>query len=356
MSKGSFCGLVFAMCFVTWATPQLTVDQTVYDFGEAVEGMVVSHAFVLTNAGDSPLVFLSDPIPGCACTTAPLPKRELPPGESMELVVLFDSTGYGGKQVAEGVTIYTNDPNRRLVHLLVRGYVRPAAEYEKSASALFSRYYLLIDIRSPEAYAQGHLLGAVNIPFSELSEWIDRLPEASRAIPIFLYDETGELAVWAAQFLRENGFYFARAIAGGVGGWQAVLGELFWWGQKVLPREISHLEERAVKPAQVAQAFLLILDLRDPAGYKGEHLPGAVNVDPQDLPAWVWELPRLEDLLTEVKFTVWCLDEDGTVAPSVAQSLRAVGLNAYAMVGGLAQWRLLYGDKLFWSGNDDKAL
>ncbi|HDJ29434.1 MAG TPA: DUF1573 domain-containing protein, partial [Candidatus Acetothermia bacterium] len=37
------------------AAPKISVDQAVYDFGEVVAGIAVTHTFVLTNVGDAAL-------------------------------------------------------------------------------------------------------------------------------------------------------------------------------------------------------------------------------------------------------------------------------------------------------------
>ena len=116
-----------------------------------------------------------------------------------------------------------------------------------------------------------------------------------------------------------------------------------------VPAHLGPLEEggKTVPPERLARDYLLLLDLRPAEEFAQGHLPGAVNPAPEDLPGWVWGLPRPKDLPAGAGFTVWCLDEDGTVASQVAGSLRAVGLNACAMVGGLGQWRQLYEEDLF---------
>jgi rhodanese-related sulfurtransferase len=331
----------------------LAVDEPVYDFGEVVDGVVVEHAFVLTNVGDAPLLFTRDPLPTCGCTSAPLPRRQLAPGESMELVVLFDSTRYGGRRVAETVSVYTDDPEARELRLTVRGYVRRAAPHEASASTLYYRYYLLLDVRDPDAFARGHLLGAVNVPLPGLLQWLDRFP---REFLVYVYDEAGERAAQAAAQLAEAGF-LARFMAGGLLGWRQAFGDLFWIGDvATLPTEgAPYVGDHEVSPARIAQSYLVLLDLRDPGTYAQGHLPGAINLRPEEAKAWAEGLPAPDGLPAGVAFAVWCLDEDGATASAVAQELRAAGHDAYAMIGGLAQWRLLYGESLlraaFWGSS-----
>jgi len=338
--------LVFLVGLGALAGPQLRVDQPVYDFGQVTEGYVVKHTFLITNVGDAPARFTYPPITSCGCTTAPLPKQELAPGESMELPVLFDSSGYGGKEVTETVTLYLEGESP--LRLVLQGFVEPAGEHQRPASTLFYSYYILVDVRAPEAFARGHLLGAVNIPLAELPKLMTRLPEGARAVPIFVYDETGQGASQGVGVLVEGGFYFARSLAGGLSGWWQGYGDLFWLGEPPTGLGAPEEGERAVSSGRLARDYLLLLDLRPAEEFAQGHLPGAVNVEPEALPGWLWELPRPEALPPGVKLTVWCLDEDGEVAARVAGSLQAAGLPAYAVVGGLNQWRELYGQDLFW--------
>jgi len=158
------------------AAPSLVAEPQSLEFGQVTEGILVRAVFVLTNAGDDPLRFPRQPSTSCGCTNAPLPRDELAPGESLELTVYFDSTGFGGQDVERQVMLCTNDPQREEFPLTIKGRVENALPFQDSASSLNYSFYLLVDLRSPEEYARGHLLGAVNIPLGELAGWLDRLP------------------------------------------------------------------------------------------------------------------------------------------------------------------------------------
>jgi len=321
-------GLVLLVAISGYGGAQLRVDQAVYDFGEVTEGYVVNCTFLIANVGDAPAKFTYPPITSCGCTTAPLPKQELAPGESMELPVLFDSSGYGGKEVTETVTLYVEGESP--LRLVLQGYVRPAEEHQRPASALFYSYYILVDVRPPEAFARGHLLGAVNIPLGELPELMSRLPEGTRAVPIFIYDENGEGASRAARALVD-------ARAGG-----RPMGVFSGWARSryifVLWKRVGKRFPRSGWPGITCS----LLDLRPAEEFAQGHLPGAVNLAPEDLPGWVWSLPRPKDLPAGAGFTVWCLDEDGTVASQVAGSLRAVGLRVRSLPAVIERPNLYY--------------
>lgn len=334
------------------AGPRLKADPELYDFGEVAEGLLVRAVFTLTNVGDAPLVFTHQPSTSCGCTSAPLPKMQLAPGESVELVALFDSTGFGGHKVRKYVYVYSNDPAGERKTLTITGYVRDAAPYEGSASTLYYGFYLLVDLRSPEEYARGHLLGAINIPFSELSGWIDRLPPR---FAIYLYDESGAQAAQAAQMLQNRGFAAVRALSGGLVGWWNAVGDAFFvWAEGVEPTPPSgtpYYGGYAVQPQYVARSYQLIVDLRAPEAFAAGHFPGAVNVGLHEIPAWVETLPDTG----EGRLYIWCVDEGGAAACQAAQWLRAHGYpDARCLIGGLGQWRIRYGDTLLWPGESEE--
>lgn len=81
---------------------------------------------------------------------------------------------------------------------------------------------ILIDVRSPEDFAAGHVDGAINIP-------LDRLEQDARQLAfdqplVTICGKGGGRSAEAAQRLRALGFVSARSLCGGTVGWQARLG------------------------------------------------------------------------------------------------------------------------------------
>ena len=76
----------------------------------------------------------------------------------------------------------------------------------------------ILDVRSAEGYREGHLPGAINIPFEALAS---RLKELSKQHEIIAYcwDTTCTLSTKAAYVLASNGFR-AREMIGGMEEWQ----------------------------------------------------------------------------------------------------------------------------------------
>ena len=62
----------------------------------------------------------------------------------------------------------------------------------------------LLDVRSPEEFAGGHIDAAVNIPIQELSGRIDELGD--KTDPIVVYCQSGTRSAMAKRMLETNGF------------------------------------------------------------------------------------------------------------------------------------------------------
>lgn len=62
---------------------------------------------------------------------------------------------------------------------------------------------VLLDVRTPREFAQGHIEGARHIPISELPS---RLGELPRDKPIVVYCKSGGRSAKAAALLSEKGF------------------------------------------------------------------------------------------------------------------------------------------------------
>ena len=71
---------------------------------------------------------------------------------------------------------------------------------------------ILIDVRSPEAYRNGHLPMAENVPLDDI---LAENYHPSFREPVFLYCDTGSSSMMAARKLDEAGIK-AYSVAGGI--------------------------------------------------------------------------------------------------------------------------------------------
>jgi rhodanese-related sulfurtransferase len=74
----------------------------------------------------------------------------------------------------------------------------------------------LIDVREPNEFDGGHILGARNIPMSQLKM---RMKELRPDLPVYLYDQSGLRSARAAQFLYRKGYKDLTQLQGGFKKW-----------------------------------------------------------------------------------------------------------------------------------------
>ena len=76
---------------------------------------------------------------------------------------------------------------------------------------------LVIDVRSAEEYAAGHVPGAVNIPHDQVAS---RLAEIPKDKEVVLYCRSGRRSGLAAETLEANGYKNLQLLQGDMPGWE----------------------------------------------------------------------------------------------------------------------------------------
>ena len=326
----------------------LTVDSPAYSFGEILGGEVVSHAFVLTNSGDA-TVNVTNVKASCHCTSPSWTTATLSPGASLTLVATFNSWGFNGQE-AKTVTVYYNSGGQsaKLLLNLTATVVKPEPQ-DVTTGALDVAFQILIDVRSAAAYAAGHLMGALSIPYDELGSSIGALP---RGVFTVVYDQDGSRAAAAARVLRTGGYADVEYLQGGFDAWTKAYGNRFVTsGPAIADRFVLAAEPasslsgaplKGVEAEDVKRDLLVLVDLRSPEAYAAAHFAGAANVRPADVLAWASRLRR------DARMVLY--DEDTSLARAQALVLRGARYsNAQALWGGLARWRATFGDRLLTS-------
>ncbi|WP_085991923.1 rhodanese-like domain-containing protein [Oceanobacillus senegalensis] len=74
----------------------------------------------------------------------------------------------------------------------------------------------LIDVREPQEFQRGHILGARNIPVTQLKQ---RLVELRKDKPVYLYCQGGSRSARAAQLLHKKGYQDIYQLKGGFKKW-----------------------------------------------------------------------------------------------------------------------------------------
>ncbi|MBI4936845.1 MAG: rhodanese-like domain-containing protein [Nitrosomonadales bacterium] len=78
--------------------------------------------------------------------------------------------------------------------------------------------HIILDVRSPEEYKEGHLPGAVNIPFDRLDSRLAEI-DPYKNKEVVLYCGSGGRVIIAALILRSAGFKNLLHLDGDMDGW-----------------------------------------------------------------------------------------------------------------------------------------
>lgn len=77
---------------------------------------------------------------------------------------------------------------------------------------------LLLDLRTPSQFKEGHIAGSMNLPLSQLH--VEQFLSQHQSRPLILICQSGKLADQAADSFFAGGFYDLLILAGGILSWQ----------------------------------------------------------------------------------------------------------------------------------------
>jgi len=81
-----------------------------------------------------------------------------------------------------------------------------------------SKNQLIVDIRTPQEFAQGHIEGAININLFD-KNFTEQFSEFNKSEPIFLYCKSGMRSSKATEKLEALGFQNIYDLQGGIINW-----------------------------------------------------------------------------------------------------------------------------------------
>jgi uncharacterized Zn ribbon protein len=118
-----FVAAFLSMVFSAFAQPKIEiVGGDTYDWGKANSTwLFLKKDFAITNVGNQDLQIYSVN-PNCGCTTAPLSKNLLRPGDTAVLSVSVNISTYSG-DIKKGVEIKSNDPLNPGKYLWLKAYI-----------------------------------------------------------------------------------------------------------------------------------------------------------------------------------------------------------------------------------------
>lgn len=92
-----------------------------------------------------------------------------------------------------------------------------AAEFKAQMEETTGKSHL-IDVRTPEEFAAGHIEGATNINFYE-DNFADQIAQLDKDATVFVYCQAGGRSRKASNLFKENGFKEIYDLKVGYGGW-----------------------------------------------------------------------------------------------------------------------------------------
>ena len=97
--------------------PTMVFEEESYDFGEISQGEKVEHRFAFKNNGDADLI-ISSATGSCGCTVPSYPKEPIAPGQTSEILVVFDSNGKKGAQHKRITIVANTNPNKTVIAIM----------------------------------------------------------------------------------------------------------------------------------------------------------------------------------------------------------------------------------------------
>jgi len=79
---------------------------------------------------------------------------------------------------------------------------------------------VILDVRSPEEYENGHLVNAINVSHNTVAAKLDKLSQYENNT-VVVYCRSGRRAAFAEQVLTKNNFRNLRHLTGDMNGWLA---------------------------------------------------------------------------------------------------------------------------------------
>ncbi len=323
------------------AAPRITVDSARYVYPDTVSGIAVTHTFVLSNVGDQDL-WISGVDAACHCTTAALSSNLVPPGQSVALPVVFDTTEFIGEQDRK-LEVLSNDPATPRLELHIAGRVLRRATYQKPAGAYLGEAFVLLDVRDASSFAAGHLIGAMNVPAAQASSVAATLPPS---VLYWCYDQDETLLQSAASALRAGGLASVNLIDGGLSyfatrqPWNSLLvaGADSSWGRFLdVSGARTNWSSSMSGTRNISNVhYFVTIDLRSTAAFAAGHLVGAMNLAEASASAFVSGLPN--------DVPVLLYSDDGAASDRVADAVSRVHSQTTSLLGGFVEWQRQYGN------------
>jgi rhodanese-related sulfurtransferase len=214
------------------------------------------------------------------------------------------------------------------------------AELEALMARAAGETVYLIDVRTREEYAAGHIPGFAWFPGGQAVQRADDTVAVKNGAVVFCCDGTARAAVTASWY-RQMGFPNVHAVAGGTTAWAAAGRPLASGADEPVEPLVAEARARARQVSATELASLLasarppVTLYVDPSDrFAAGHVPGA---------RWLsrsWLELRVAELAPDTAAPVVVTDDEGHDAALAAATLMDMGYgDVAALAGGTQAWR-----------------
>lgn len=230
-----------------------------------------------------------------------------------------------------------------------------AADFLKATEQAEESKMMILDIRSAEDYAKGHVKGAINLPYGiDVAKALEKIPTD---IPVYVYCYSGQTASQTMFLLRLAGKQavnvsggFDKGISKEENAEEYLTTEAAEFGKETyavdedIKAAIEQYYKNVAKETEYAKnnmspkalkelteqgsEEIYVVDLRSAEDYAKGHIEGAVN-----LPYGKGMQKEFEKLPTDKTLVLQCYS--GQTASQTMAALRIKGYNAYNLSGGM---------------------
>jgi len=219
------------------------------------------------------------------------------------------------------------------------------ADFEKSLATA-----TLVDVRTPEEFAEGHLKGAVNINFKKRT-FPDYINAIAKDKPVAIYCRSGNRSGKAALIMQSLGFKEVIDLASGYKGWVAAEKEVEKEDnaankklQETLAKEslkgkatVGKMHQLNVEDFEklVQEGKVTLVDVRKPGEYATGFIPGAINVDWKNRH---FATEAVKNITNDKPVAIYC--RSGNRATRAMYAMAALGFNeVYNLDNGIKSWK-----------------
>jgi len=196
----------------------------------------------------------------------------------------------------------------------------------------------LIDVRSEEEYAEGHIAGSINVPGGQAVQRADDFVAVRNAPVVFISGDAAR-AVMAAHWYTQMGFPNVAVLEGGLESWRRS-GEALVSGRRAatpLGFEAARAAVRSIGVDALRQSLAvpsaLLLDVGSSQEYESAHIPGA---------KWMsrgWVDIKLPEFCPNRTQRILLSCADGTQSVFAASGLAHSGYSeVFVLAGGVRAW------------------